>query len=54
MEIVGNAAGFGAVSALLNAESLARMRALTAECRYIELSGDPFFQDAYVEQMMFE
>ncbi len=54
VEIVGNAAGFGAVSALLNAESLARMRALTAECRYIELSGDPFFQDAYVEQMMFE
>lgn len=53
VEIVGNAAGLGAVSALLNAESLVRMRALAADCRYIELSGDPFFQDAYVEQMLF-
>lgn len=50
---VGNAAGMGAIKALLSKHELARLKEITALCRYFELSGDNFFQDEYVEQMMF-
>lgn len=54
VKAVGNAAGAGAAAALLSREALGRMQSLPAQCRYLELSGDSFFQDAYVERMMFE
>lgn len=50
---VGNAAGMGAIKALLSKHELARLKKITTLCEYFELSGDSFFQDEYVEQMMF-
>ena len=54
VQTIGNAAGAGAAAALLSRQVLSRMQALPAQCRYLELSGDAFFQEAYVERMMFD
>lgn len=54
VQAIGNAAGAGAAAALLSRQALSRMLALPAQCRYLELSGDGFFQEAYVERMMFD
>ena len=53
MEFIGNAAGMGARRALLTADGRDRLRALAARAEYIELSGDKFFEERYVEQMLF-
>ncbi len=53
MEFIGNAAGMGARRALLTADGCDRLRALAARAEYIELSGDKFFEERYVEQMLF-
>lgn len=50
---VGNAAGMGSIKALLSQKELCRLKNIAAKCSYFELSGDSFFQDEYVEQMMF-
>lgn len=50
---IGNAAGMGAIKALLSQTELKKIKTITAMCDYFELSGDSFFQDEYVEQMMF-
>ncbi|MFZ2538103.1 MAG: ASKHA domain-containing protein [Oscillospiraceae bacterium] len=50
---VGNAAGMGAIKALLSKNGLKTLKEITATCNYFELSGDGFFQDEYIEQMMF-
>ncbi|WP_312643505.1 ASKHA domain-containing protein [Hydrogenoanaerobacterium sp.] len=50
---VGNAAGMGAQRALLTADGKARLRALADRAQYLELSGHAFFQDSYIEEMMF-
>ena len=49
----GNAAGRGAVLALLNENAAGRMDSLARRCEYLELSGSQVFQDHYIEQMMF-
>lgn len=51
---VGNAAGEGAVSAALSAKARADLKKIQSDCTYIELSSDSAFNDAYIEQMMFE
>ena len=51
---VGNAAGEGAVSAVLSAKAREDLAKCQKEMRYIELSGDKAFNDAYVETLMFE
>ena len=48
-----NAAGAGAVRALLQREVLPRMRRVAERTEYIELSGRPEFQDRYVDNMIF-
>ncbi len=53
-ETIGNAAGSGAILALLSSPMRARLGGIQRKTGYIELSGDPFFQDEYVDRMMFE
>jgi uncharacterized 2Fe-2S/4Fe-4S cluster protein (DUF4445 family) len=53
IKVVGNAAGKGATNALLNKEYIMRAQKLFEKSKYIELSGNSFFQDEYIEQMMF-
>ena len=52
-QAIGNAAGMGSIKALLSKDELLRLKTITSTCEYFELSGDSFFQDEYVEQMMF-
>lgn len=49
----GNTAGMGAAAVLLNSEAEKRIRRLSGISKYIELSGDKFFMDEYVDRMMF-
>jgi uncharacterized 2Fe-2S/4Fe-4S cluster protein (DUF4445 family) len=51
---VGNAAGMGAITLLLNQNAIEELHALSKKFTYYELSGDAFFQNEYIEQMGFE
>ena len=50
---VGNAAGEGAVSAVLSKAAREDLALCQAEMKYIELSSSPEFNDAYIEEMFF-
>jgi len=50
----GNAAGAGAVRALLSERAASRLTAMSRKVRYIELSASAEFTQAYVDCMMFE
>ena len=50
---IGNAAVEGAQAALVSARARVRLTALQANMEYLELSGLPDFNDAYMEAMMF-
>ena len=50
---IGNAAGMGAQRVALTANGTAEIEKIAARAKYIELSGHAFFQDDYIEQMMF-
>ena len=54
IEVVGNAAGAGASMALLDQEARDRAATLRQKGRYVELSGNATFQNAYIEEMCFE
>jgi len=54
IRICGNTAGSGAALYTLSADARARVEALPAKCRYLELSGNAVFMENYVEGMMFE
>ena len=49
----GNAAGMGASAVLLNEQARTRIKNLSRISSYIELSGDEYFMDEYIERMMF-
>ena len=51
--VAGNAAGTGASAVLLNRQARERIKKLSNIASYIELSGDAFFMDEYIERMMF-
>jgi len=51
--IAGNTAGMGAAAVLLNQSAAERINKISGISKYIELSGDAFFMDEYVERMMF-
>lgn len=51
---VGNSAGRGASLALLDRDFEQVLAKLPDTAHYIELSADPFFNDSYIENMMFE
>lgn len=50
----GNTAGMGAVLYALSADARNRIHALPGLCRYLELSGNETFMDAYIEHMAFD
>jgi uncharacterized 2Fe-2S/4Fe-4S cluster protein (DUF4445 family) len=52
-EAVGNAAGEGAVSALLSARARAQLSDIQNQSIYLELSTQKGFQDAYIDAMFF-
>lgn len=52
-QTAGNAAGRGAILALLDEEASERMQRLAERCEYLELSGSKTFQNHYIEQMLF-
>jgi uncharacterized 2Fe-2S/4Fe-4S cluster protein (DUF4445 family) len=54
IESVGNAAGQGAIDALINKNALEEAGKLGKTIKYIELSGCKDFNDLYMECMMFE
>jgi uncharacterized 2Fe-2S/4Fe-4S cluster protein (DUF4445 family) len=51
---VGNSAGMGAVAWLLSRQARAELEDFLPKCSYLELSGCPEFNEAYLECMMFE
>lgn len=53
IEVVGNAAGMGAIVLLLSEKSRDTIKEIYNNSSYYELSGDPFFQDQYIEEMCF-
>ncbi|MBN2658939.1 MAG: DUF4445 domain-containing protein [Spirochaetales bacterium] len=50
---VGNTAGLGAIGCALNRENNEICRNIVAKTRYIELSGSAYFQQKYMEGMVF-
>lgn len=53
IEVIGNAAGSGAIMALLSREQFRECTRLSGKTEYIELSSSPEFMDDYVNSMMF-
>ncbi len=53
IDVVGNAAGMGAITLLLSDQSREVIKDITKNTEYYELSGDGFFQDQYIEEMVF-
>ncbi len=51
---VGNVAGAGAVMYLLSETARQSMTHIREKADYTELSGDRFFMEAYIDEMMFE
>ncbi len=51
---VGNVAGAGAVAFLLSKTMREAFAAVSDKADYTELSGDAFFMEAYIDEMMFE
>lgn len=54
VRLVGNCAGAGACAALLSAEARERMGCVARQARYVELSLDEKFSEAYIDAMEFE
>jgi uncharacterized 2Fe-2S/4Fe-4S cluster protein (DUF4445 family) len=51
---VGNTAGEGAVLALLSPQARETIDAICQDCEYIELSDSAFFNEAFIEHIMFD
>ena len=49
----GNTSGWGAVLAGASVEAMETLRSLPSRIRTLELSGDPEFQNHYIEEMLF-
>ncbi|MBQ8975485.1 MAG: DUF4445 domain-containing protein, partial [Oscillospiraceae bacterium] len=50
---MGNTAGEGAAITLCSQESRRKVESITARCNYIELSESKYFNDVYIDEMMF-
>ena len=50
---MGNTAGEGAAITLLSEEARKTVRDITDRCKYIELSESRYFNDVYIDEMMF-
>ena len=53
IEMIGNAAGRGALMCALNEECYLRSAKMAAKTEFIELAANPNFQDRFVEELMF-
>ncbi len=53
IRVLGNAAGGGALLALLDREMDSELERIAGNARYLELSSTSAFQEVYIEQMMF-
>lgn len=53
IQVIGNAAGTGAVQSLVSKECLAECDRIAAKAEYIELSTSQEFQDHYIDSMFF-
>jgi uncharacterized 2Fe-2S/4Fe-4S cluster protein (DUF4445 family) len=53
IKVVGNAAGAGAVRALIDTGFLQHAGQLTRQTRVMELSAHPDFQDMFIESLAF-
>ena len=53
IQVIGNAAGTGAVLSLISQECLSECDRIAAKARYIELSSSPEFRDHYIDNMLF-
>lgn len=53
IEVIGNAAGSGAIMALLSRDKLQECSTLSEKTEYIELSSSPEFMDDYINSMIF-
>ena len=51
--VIGNGAGAGACMLLLNSDLIIESEKIASNAETIELSGDEFFMNAYMENMMF-
>lgn len=51
---VGNSAGQGAAELLLSRQAREELERLKGKCRYLELSGHPAFNAAFIDRMEFE
>jgi uncharacterized 2Fe-2S/4Fe-4S cluster protein (DUF4445 family) len=53
VRVLGNAAGSGAVAALVDPDALAEADTVAGQCRYLELADTPVFQAHFVSAMHF-
>ena len=53
IEVVGNAAGAGAILALFDENILTRAKALTRATRVLDLSTHPEFQEVFIDSLAF-
>ncbi len=53
IRVIGNAAGSGAIMALLSKDHYNSCKEIAARTKYVELSSSPAFMDDYVNSMMF-
>lgn len=53
-KVLGNASLTGAARMLLNRGQAARLREIAAHAEHVNLGGNPRFNDAFMEKMMFE
>ena len=53
VRILGNAALAGAARLLLDTDAIARIRTICARATFVNLGGDPLFNELYVDHMFF-
>ncbi len=53
IRVLGNAAGRGAIRMLLSEKEIDAARRIAQQAQVVELSGDAYFMERYVESMMF-
>ena len=53
VRILGNAALAGAAQLLLDTDAVARVRAICARADFVNLGGNPLFNELYVDHMFF-
>ncbi|MBR7162317.1 MAG: DUF4445 domain-containing protein, partial [Clostridia bacterium] len=53
IEMIGNAAGMGAIAVLLGSEPREAAKTVCAKSEYTELSGCEYFMEKYIDEMMF-